>query len=141
MVLIAPRRDCRVRRYACIAWAGIAWTCLLATPAHAIEQMKMQLAALDGEGWHAEQVELLVNLGASPITAHLSVKQLQLKGVSEPAREVTIECPRVELSDERFSCTNARIAGQFPYIGKQRLNASASYARGNGAIVMQLHDL
>lgn len=117
-------------------------SCLLGVaPALALEQMTLQLASLDGNGWQAQQLQLQVNLGKSVVTAHLTVKQAQLTGVAEPVRDVVIDCPNVELLQQRFACPRARISGRFPYLGRQQLNANASYGRRDGALVIQLQNL
>jgi hypothetical protein len=110
-------------------------------PAQAIERIKLQLANLDGSGWHAQQLELQVQLGRAHITAQITVKQASLDGVAEPVRDIVIECAEVQLQDERFACPQARIHGRFPVLGEQRLNAAMSYGRRNGAIAMQLQNI
>src|SRR5882757_8694794 len=123
--------------------AGIVLLGCVATshPAHAIERIKLQLANLEGSGWHAQQLELQVQLGRPHITAQITVKQASLDGVAETVRDIVIECAEVQLQDERLACPQALIHGRFPVLGEQRLSAAMSYGRRNGAIAMQLQNI
>lgn len=107
----------------------------------ALERTQFELAALQGDGWQAQRIHIDVQLSAQPIKARLSVAQATFTDVSEPVRNLKIECPSVQLLAQRFACTNARISGEFPYLGRQSWLGAASYRRSDGALELDLREL
>ncbi|MGC3981362.1 MAG: hypothetical protein QM808_08895 [Steroidobacteraceae bacterium] len=108
----------------------------------ALDRTTLTMAELAGDGWQAQQIRLSLQLGqSSSPKVQISIAEAKLTGIAQPLRNLLIDCPQVELLAERFACPQARISGDFPYLGRQQLKGTASYARSTGAIQLSLNDL
>lgn len=107
----------------------------------ALDRTRLSIDRLQGEGWQAQQIQVQVELQSQPVRARIRIGRATLQGVAQPLRDLSIDCDAVQLEAEQFSCTQARITGVFPYLGRQQFTGSARYARSNGAIAIDFQDL
>ncbi len=124
----------------CTAW--LAGCGLLANvTCVALDATRLDMDALQGDGWQAEHVRLIVQLDTQPVHAQITIGRAIFADVAEPVRDLRIDCLEVQLLAERFACPAARISGVFPYLGRQQWLGSASYERSNGALALYLREL
>jgi hypothetical protein len=124
----------------CATW--LAGCCLLASCAcMALDHTRLETDALQGAGWQAQHLRLVMRLDTQPMRAELTIGRAVFAGIAEPVRDLKIDCLEVQLLAERFACPTARITGVFPYLGRQQWLGSASYRRSDGALDIHLDEL
>jgi hypothetical protein len=116
--------------------------CLLASFAcPALDRTRLEMDALQGDGWQAQHVHVALQLDTQPLRAQITIGHATFTGIAEPLRDLKIDCLEVQLLAERFACPTARISGVFPYLGRQQWLGSASYQRSDGALELRLREL
>src|SRR3954469_3397303 len=111
-----------------------------ATWVKAVENISFQVAHVRGAGWNAEGVSVQLDL-PTRTSATVRVSRLKLDSMQQEVRNVSIECPRVEISKKTISCPQARLLGDFGDLGKQDVQGSASYGRIDGSLSMRVAGL
>ncbi|MFL6619267.1 MAG: hypothetical protein ACJ8MH_11725 [Povalibacter sp.] len=111
-----------------------------ATWVKAVENISFQVAHVQGAGWKAEGVSVQLDL-PTRTSATVRVSRLKLDSMQQELRNVSIECPRVEITGTTISCPQARLLGDFGDLGKQDVQGSASYGRIGGSLSMRLAGL
>lgn len=107
----------------------------------ALQRGNLSIEQLNGAGWSAEQLQIALQITAQPIRAQIKASTAVLTGMTEPIRDLVIDCLDVQLLADHFACAQARISGTFPFLGKQQWLGDASYSRNDGSIQLNLHEL
>jgi len=106
-----------------------------------LEDVVLSLERAQGEGWHAEDLQVALSARGTQLSVVLTVARLQLDTLEKALSGVRIECPRLELSAAAFGCAEARMEANWPVIGRQVLDAQVRYGRRDAAFSISLDGL
>lgn len=107
----------------------------------AVDEVTLDIESMSGEGWQARDVSVSLGLPGDEIRATATLGQMQLTALTQPLRDVRVECLELQLSEQRIACPRAKLRAHLPALGQQELNASLVYGRISGDIDLQLHGL
>ncbi len=109
---------------------------------HAISSGTVTLASIEGDGWSATGISLMVDLQQEPIKANAHIDRLQIVALGTQGdrllRDLNVECGRVEIKGVLVACNHARILGTIPSIGKQLLSGNITFNRQTHALAFNL---
>ena len=114
-----------------IALAAAALALAAAGLVQAVDDASLSVQQVGGDGWVAQDISIDWNL---PDRATATIGRLQLAATSQELRNVRIVCPRLELSARAIACDGARVAANWPVIGKQTFTARLVYGRSDESI-------
>ena len=113
-----------------LATCLLAILCLLTVPprSSAIGALTLDIGDVRGEGWNAQGVTIAFEIDATDRTL-VRVHAQRLTALPELGAftDVAIACPNPVVKEPRFSCTGARVTGQFGRLGRQQFTADAAY--------------
>lgn len=107
----------------------------------AVDDLTVEIERVEGAGWTAEGVSMHLELPQGTTQAHATVQRLKLATLAQELRNVRIDCPAAEISNDAIACRNARIAATLPSMGAQTLTGSVVYGRNTGALDVELAGL
>jgi len=139
-------RDCRTSL--CIAAALGLLLCLHA--AQAVDSITLDMASLEGSGWHAEGFSVRMPAGAAA-SADLTIDEVTLPGPVTHLRAVHAHCEVLRFIDGRYECGDAsarfdlaqrgrvELRGRFTYDPAKRALDLEATARDAGNETLTLH--
>jgi hypothetical protein len=107
---------------------------IVASIAHAIEEIELTIDAISGADWSANGLSARLDLLEEAQVGTLEIQALHVADLAQPIRDVRIECATVEISTVRIGCNNANVVAQVPGLGAQRFHADLVYGRADGSI-------
>ncbi|MET0533158.1 MAG: hypothetical protein ABW171_02950, partial [Steroidobacter sp.] len=107
---------------------------VVATAVRAIDDVSLQIESVEGDGWVANGVAVDLGLPSETTTVRAKVARLQVKALGQTLTDIRIECPKLELGDERIACAQARVLADWPTLGKQTLTVGLVYGRRDGSL-------
>jgi hypothetical protein len=119
--------------------AGVVLLC--AGAALAVENIVLTIARVDGGTWSASDLTVALDLVGAEPAVKLRIAEATLPGVSQPVRDVSVECAALEISMEAYRCQRAQVQLSAPHVGRQRATADIRYARASGALDVNLSGL
>ncbi|HWK73485.1 MAG TPA: hypothetical protein VNQ81_04390 [Povalibacter sp.] len=120
---------------------GASVAILAATWVGAVDDVGFEVERIDGAGWSAENIAIRLDLPANATRASATIARIRLAAQEQELRDVRIECPSVEISAATIACRDARIAGNLPSLGVQRLTGRVVFGRHSGALDIELGGL
>jgi hypothetical protein len=112
--------------------ASIAW---------AIDDAELYIESAEGSGWSAHGLTARVGLMEADQRAYLHIDALRVAELSDPIRDVRIDCPAVEISTKVIRCRGGRVSAQLARVGEQRLVADLLYHRADGSVDFDIKGL
>ena len=112
---------------------------LLPGPAGAVETLNLRLGSLEGEGWLAAGVRLTLTLpeaGGSGL--RLRAERLDLPGLTEPIRDLDLDCPQGEFAGARLSCPEGSLRLEHPLLVQTAARVSLEFDRAAGRLDLRL---
>ena len=99
---------------------------VLAGPALAIDRVSLSIGDIEGEGWHAEGLDLRLPLRGGE--AEVRVKRVQLPGDTQ-LTDLRLRCGDLGLTPTTLRCDGATLSTTLPWLGK---------VEGAGELTMKL---
>lgn len=145
MTLVSPEQQSRtrqgsgIRKFAILG--ALAFSVVVATTVRAIDDVSLDIATVEGDGWNASDIVVNLGLPEGASTVRANVARLQVRALGQTLTNIRIECPKLELGDEVIACRQARVLADWPALGKQALTANLSYGRRNGSLDVALEGI
>ncbi|MGH8530477.1 MAG: hypothetical protein ACRETN_11675 [Nevskiales bacterium] len=121
---------------------------LLAWPvlALAVERMTLSAAAIEGNGWHARDVAIELDLAQTPNrkvggAASIRIGALELPAPLGSLRSITLTCPQLETSAERLACRGAQLVGLGQGLSGKPAELDFEYVAATAALNAELRAL
>jgi hypothetical protein len=132
--MMVPRRRVLV---ALLLASGLLF--LVALPGAAIDSVRLQLGALEGEGWSAEAVTVQLNwLDEQHAGLVLQTQSVVLpEGLGELSR-VTLSCARARYNAAEVNCAKGTLKAQSSVLGQQTIQTAFRYQFDTGHIDTEL---
>lgn len=130
------RRGTRARKFAILGM--IAFSVVVATAVRAIDDVWLDIESVTGEGWSANGIAVNLGLPEQATVVRANVARLQVRALGQTLTNIRIECPKLELGEERIACKQARVLADWPALGKQSLTADLVYGRRDGLLDVAL---
>lgn len=133
----ATQRAAKALPKACAA--AILGVCagLVPDPAAALEQVRIQLGNIAGDGWRAEQVDLTLDLDGA---ARIDAARLTLPDPAGPLQGVQLRCRRLNWSAQQVRCANGELRARESLLGGGPMPVSFSYRPDSGKLSVNLRD-
>jgi hypothetical protein len=119
--------------------AGVALLCV--GVALAVDNLVLTLARVDGGSWSASDVTIALDLSGARPAVRLHIAEATIPGVSQPVRNVSVECAALEISSEAYRCQRAQMQLSAPHVSRQNATADIRYARASGALDVDVSGL
>ena len=126
------RQGTGARKFAVLG--AIALGVIGATAVRAVDDVRLHIETVEGDGWSADGIAVNLNLPQQGAAARANVARLQVQAFGEPLTNLRIECPQLELGDETIACKRAQVYADWPVLGKQTLTADLAYGRRDGSL-------
>jgi hypothetical protein len=107
---------------------------IVATVARAVDEVEIHIESARGTGWSAQGLVARLGFNENGERAGLHIDELRLAQLSEPIRNVNIDCPSVAISTDAIGCIGGRVSARWPNLGEQRFGAEARYDRANSGV-------
>jgi hypothetical protein len=128
------------QRHATLGTAAALLALTLGGDVGALDNFDLQIERLEGAGWTALGTTFQVEL-PQKTSAHAFIAELRLTTPAQTLRNVRIDCPLLELSNDLIACRRATILASATAFGPQRIQASLSYQRVSGALDLDLQNV
>lgn len=111
---------------------------IVATAVRAIDDASLQIETAAGDGWVAHDISVTLGLPQETTVVGAKVGRLHVKALGQTLSNLRIDCPKLDLSDDRIACSQARVHADWPALGKQTLTANLVYGRRDGSLDVAL---
>lgn len=106
--------------------------------AQAVEQARLAIGEVGGDGWAARGVAIEFALGTSALA--VTVREARLPGLGR-VRGLRVHCRRLGIDGGVYRCADAAVSGDFGRAGPQRFRTGFEYHSGTGALRLDARDL
>jgi hypothetical protein len=126
----------RARKFAILG--TIAFSVIVATSVRAIDDVELDIEAVEGDGWSAHGITMNLGLPEQATVVRANVARLHVRALGQTLTNIRVECPKLDVGDEVIACRQARVLADLPALGKQSLTANLAYGRRDGSLDVTL---
>lgn len=130
------RQGTGARKFAILGTIAIG--VVVATAVRAVDDVSLEIEAVEGDGWSANGIAVNLGLPEQATVVRANVARLHVRALGQTLTNVRIECPKLDLGGEVIACRQARVLADWPALGKQSLTANLAYGRRDGSLDVAL---